>query len=74
MSAEYESMQVEKWGNLEDVANYLGITQDTARTWAREGRVPAYKVGKRYKFKISEVDDWVRNNGSASEKEDAQDE
>ena len=57
-----------------DVADYLGITQDTARTWAREGRIPAYKVGKRYKFKISEVDDWVRNNGSASEKEGEQDE
>ncbi len=66
MSTEYESMQVEKWVNLEDVADYLGITQDTARTWAREGRIPAYKV--------SEVDDWVRNNGSASEKEGEQDE
>ena len=35
MSTEYGSMQVEKWVNLEDVADYLGITQDTARTWAR---------------------------------------
>lgn len=74
MSTEYESMQVEKWVNLEDVADYLRITQDTARTWAREGRIPAYKVGKRYKFKISEVDEWVRNSGSTSEKEAEQDE
>ena len=74
MSTDYESMQVEKWGNVEDVADYLRITQDTARTWAREGRIPAYKVGKRYKFKISEVDEWVRNNGSTSEKEAEQDE
>lgn len=68
MSAEYENMQVEKWVNLGDVADYIGITQDTVRTWAREGKLPAYKVGKRYKFKLSEVDDWVRNNGSTDGK------
>lgn len=61
MSAEYENMQVEKWVNLEDVAEHLSLSQDTVRTWIKEGNLPAYKAGKRYKFKISEVDEWVRN-------------
>ena len=26
----------------------------------KEGKLPFYKAGKRYKFKISEVDEWVR--------------
>ena len=50
----------EKWVNLEDIAVHLSISEDTARTWVRDGRLPFYRAGKRYKFKISEVDDWVR--------------
>ena len=51
----------DKWVNLEDIAEYLSVTEDTARTWVREGKLPAYKVGRRYKFKLSEVDEWVRS-------------
>lgn len=60
MSTEYENMNVEKWVNLEDVAEHLSISQDTVRTWIKEGKLPVYRAGKRYKFKISEVDEWVR--------------
>ncbi len=51
----------DKWFNIEDIADYLSITEDTARAWVREGKLPAYKVGKRYKFKLSEIDEWVRS-------------
>ena len=34
---------------------------DTARTWIKAGMLPAYKAGRRYKFKLSEVDEWVRD-------------
>ena len=60
MSAEYQSMNVEKWVNLEDVAEHLSISRDTVRTWIRDGKLPVYRAGKMYKFKISEVDEWVR--------------
>ena len=60
MSKEYEEMNVEKWVNLEDVAVHLSLSQDTVRTWIKEGKLPFYKAGKSYKFKISEVDVWVR--------------
>ena len=49
------------WVNIEDIAKYLSIKEDTARTWVREGKLPAYKVGRRYKLKLSEVDEWVRS-------------
>ena len=60
MSREYEEMNVEKWVNLEDIAEYLSVSQDTIRTWIKEDKLPYYRAGKRYKFKISEVDEWVR--------------
>lgn len=60
MGEEYENMQVEKWVNLEDIAIHLSVSQDTIRTWIKEGKLPFYRAGKRYRFKISEIDEWVR--------------
>ena len=50
----------EKWVNLEDIADHLSVSTDTVRNWIKDGKLPFYKAGKRYKFKISEVDEWVR--------------
>ena len=54
-------MNIEKWVNLEDIADHLSVSKDTVRTWIKDGKIPVYRAGKRYKFKISEVDEWVRN-------------
>ncbi|MDR1409785.1 MAG: helix-turn-helix domain-containing protein [Oscillospiraceae bacterium] len=53
----------EKWVNLEDIAVYLSVSEDTVRTWIRTGKIPVSRAGKRYKFKISEIDEWVRSGG-----------
>ncbi len=50
----------DKWVNLEDIADYLNVTLETVRTWVREGKLPAFKAGRLYKFKLSDVDEWVR--------------
>jgi excisionase family DNA binding protein len=50
----------EKWVNLEDIAVHLSLSEDTVRAWVKDGKLPFYRAGKRYKFKISEVDEWVR--------------
>ena len=46
----------DKWVNIEDAAEYLSVSIDTIRTWIKEEKLPAYKVGKRYKLKLSEID------------------
>ncbi len=51
----------EKWVNLEDIAEHLSVSKDTIRAWIKNGKLPVNKAGKRYKFKISEVDQWVRD-------------
>ena len=56
-----ENAMPEKWVNLKDVAVYLSMSEDTVRTWIKEGKLPFYRVGNRYKFKISEIDDWIRS-------------
>ena len=61
MSDEPENTTIEKWVNLEDIAEYLSVSKDTIRVWLKEGKLPVYKAGKRYKFKISEVDEWIKH-------------
>jgi len=60
MNNEPENAMPEKWVNLEDIAKHLSLSEDTVRTWIKENKLPYYRAGKRYKFKISEVDEWVR--------------
>ena len=55
----------EKWSSLEETAEYLGVTKDTIRSWIKKTDIPAHKVGRLWKFKISEVDEWVKSGKSA---------
>ena len=57
----------EKWSNLEEIAQYLGVTKDTIRNWIKKNDIPAHKIGRQWKFKISEVDEWVKSGQSAIE-------
>lgn len=58
----------DKWINLEEAAEYLSVNKDTIRNWIRKGTdVPAHKIGKLWKFKKSELDEWVKSGKSAIE-------
>jgi len=54
-----ENVIPEKWINLEDIATHQSVSKDTVWTWDKDGKLPLYSAGKRYKFKIAEVDKWV---------------
>ena len=58
----------DKWINIEEAAEYLGVKSATIRDWIRKGKdVPAQKIGKQWKFKCSELDEWVKSGKSAIE-------
>ncbi len=56
----------EKWVNLEQIAKHMGLSKDTIRNYIKKQRIPYYKIGKQYKFKISEIDTWIESGKSAS--------
>ena len=56
---------IERWYNLEEIAKHLGVSKDTIRSYIKKGNIPYYKVGRQYKFKLSEVDAWVESGQSA---------
>ena len=59
--------QIEKWVTLKDVQSYLCVGRDTILQWIAKRNMPAYKVGRLWKFKLSEVDDWIRSGGAADD-------
>ena len=51
---------------IEEAAEYLGIKTVTLRNWLRkDSNIPAHKIGKLWKFKKTELDEWV-NSGEAA--------
>jgi excisionase family DNA binding protein len=56
----------ERWLSVEEIANHLGVSKDTIYAWREKKGLPAHRIGRLWKFKAKEVDDWVRN-GSASD-------
>lgn len=56
----------EKWISIDEAAEHLGVKTVTIRDWIRKGKdIPAHKIGKQWKFKISELDAWVKSGQSA---------
>lgn len=58
----------DKWVSIEYAAEYLDVSQDTIRNWIKkESGIPAHKIGKQWKFKLSELDAWIKSGKSAIE-------
>lgn len=55
----------EKWSSLEEVAEHIGVNKDTVRNWIKKDAIPAHKIGKLWKFKLSEIDEWIKSGKSA---------
>lgn len=56
----------DRYYSMPELCKYLGISRDSALKWIATKEMPAHKVGKKWKFKLSEIDRWV-NSGKAEE-------
>lgn len=54
----------EPWTSVDDVARHLGVAKDSLYRWIDRRNLPAHRIGRLWKFKLSEVDDWVRAGGA----------
>ena len=59
---------IEKWSTLKEVQSYLGVGRETILQWIAKRNMPANKVGRLWKFKLTEDDDWIRSGGAADDK------
>ncbi len=55
----------DRWLSVDEIAEHLGIKRDTVYKWIDEKKMPAHKVGRLWKFRKKEIDEWVTSGESA---------
>ena len=59
------TMQQERWLSVDEIAAHMGVNPDTVYKWIERRKLPAHKMGRLWKFKATEVDEWVRQGQAA---------
>ncbi len=54
----------ESWVAVDKVALHLGVAKDSVYRWIETKGLPAHRVGRLWKFKLSEIDEWVKTGGA----------
>lgn len=60
----------ERWLSVKEIATHIGVGPDTVYKLISRKRLPAHKLGKLWKFRTTEVDEWIKN-GHATDREQA---
>ena len=61
------SYMEDKWLSINEVSEYLGVSKDTLRNWINNpsSNIPAHKIGRQWKIKLSEIDQWIKSGKSS---------
>ena len=49
---------------IKEVADYLKVNERTIYRLAASKRIPAFKVGNAWRFRLSEIDAWISDQSS----------
>ena len=53
---------------IDEVAKYLRVSERTVYDWAQKGEIPAGKIGTAWRFRQSEIEQWVNSRLSGAQK------
>ena len=59
------SQDENRWLSINEICAYLGVSNDTVYKWIEKHGMPGHRLGRLWKFKRDEVDNWVRAGGAA---------
>jgi len=45
--------------NIRQASQYLGVSPDTLYKYVNEQKIPAFKLGNRWRFKKTRLDQWM---------------
>ena len=55
----------EGWVNIGEVAAHLSVGKESIYRWIDTRDFPARRVGRLFRFRLSEVDEWVKSGGGS---------
>ena len=61
----------ERWVDIEEVAAHLGVNKDSVYRWIETKGFPAHRVGRLFRLKLSEGDDWVKQGSGWENKKNS---
>jgi len=53
--------------NIRQASQYLGVSPDTLYKYVYEEKIPAFKLGNRWKFKKTILDSWMERKSTQGE-------
>lgn len=53
--------------DVREASQYLGVSRETLYKYVYEDRIPAFKLGNRWKFKKTVLDRWMEKQSTRSE-------
>jgi len=56
----------DRWLSVEEIAVHLGVKPTSIYKWITRNGMPAHKLGRLWKFKVDEVDEWIRSGKAAA--------
>ena len=54
----------DRWLSLDEISKHLGVNERTILEYINKRKMPAYRIGKQWKFKQDKVDAWIEAGGS----------
>ncbi|MBN8555430.1 MAG: helix-turn-helix domain-containing protein [Deltaproteobacteria bacterium] len=59
--------KTENWLGVEEISKHLGVSKETIYRRLEEESIPSHRIGKLWRFKVSEVDMWVKSGKAADD-------
>ena len=53
--------------NIRQASQYLGVSPDTLYKYVGVNKIPAFKLGNRWRFKKSKLDEWMEEQSGEAE-------
>lgn len=53
--------------NIRQASQYLGVSSDTLYKYVGEQKIPAFKLGNRWRFKKSKLDQWMEEKSNQTQ-------
>jgi len=61
----HQGVVMQRLMTIKEVADYLRLSKVTVYKMTREGKIPASKIGKQWRYNEAEIDKWVKQKSNS---------